>query len=298
MVTEAELPSVSDSPTSVAAPYLTGRELLGEWVISRWAIDFRNLPMHEAARYPNAFDHCRQHVLPQVEAKLREAEAKNSDMAGSRREHLSRWWQFWNRRDELNSALSVMTRYIGCSRVTRRPVMVFLSAHICPSDLVQVFAFDDDYSFGILQSALHFEWFKTSSRMKVESDLRYSVRDVYETFPWPQQPSSKSVLAVAEAGRTLRATRQTLLKEMKGGLRALYRLIELPGNNILKDAHSNLETAVLACYGFSSRKDMLEQLLGLNADVAARIDRGDTVTSPGPPDPTMRDQLLTADCMS
>lgn len=43
--------------------------------------------------------------------------------------------------------------FIGCSRVTRRPVMVFLSTEICPSDLVQVFALDDDYSFGVLQQS-------------------------------------------------------------------------------------------------------------------------------------------------
>ena len=80
-----------------------------------------------------------------------------------------RWWQFWNRRDELNNAMSKIRRYIGCSRVTRRPVMVFLSTKICPSDLIQVFAFDDDYSFGILQSSAHFEWFGKSSRLKAAS---------------------------------------------------------------------------------------------------------------------------------
>jgi hypothetical protein len=32
---------------------------------------------------------------------------------------------------------------------------------------------------------------------------------------------------------------------MKGGLRALYRTLELPGANPLKDAHAALDTAIL-----------------------------------------------------
>ena len=57
---------------------------------------------------------------------------------------------------------------------------------------------------------------------------------------------------------------------MKGGLRALYRTLELPGANPLKDAHAALDAAVLAAYGFSAKKDLLAQLLALNLDVAAR----------------------------
>ena len=129
--------------------------------------------------------------------------------------------------------------------------MVFLSADICPSDLVQVFALDDDYSYGILQSYHHFEWFRKSSRLKVESDTRYSVREVFDTFPWPQSPSAAQVRAVAAAGREIRRIRDEALVKIKGGLRALYRTLELPGANPLKDAHAALDAAVMEAYGFS-----------------------------------------------
>jgi hypothetical protein len=39
--------------------------------------------------------------------------------------------------------------------------------------------------------------------------------------------------------------------------------------------------AVLKAYGFSAKKDLLQQLLDLNLDVAARIERGQPVTAPG-----------------
>ena len=42
---------------------------------------------------------------------------------------------------------------------------------------------------------------------------------------------------------------------------------------------------MLAAYGFSAKKDLLKQLLDLNLEVAARIERGEPVTAPGiPPD--------------
>ena len=38
-----------------------------------------------------------------------------------------------------------------------------------------------------------------------------------------------------------------------------------------------------AAYGFSARKDLLAQLLALNLEVAAKIERSEAVTAPGVP---------------
>ena len=80
--------------------------------------------------------------------------------------------------------------------------------------------------------------------------------------------------AVAAAAREVRRVRAEALPKMKGGLRALYRTLELPGANPLKDAHAALDTAVLDAYGFNSKKDLLAQLLALNQQPASRIDKG------------------------
>ncbi len=106
---------------------------------------------------------------------------------------------------------------------------------------------------------------------------------MWDTFPWPQSPTVEQIDAVAAAGREVRRVRAEALQKVKGGLRAVYRTLELPGRNPLKDAHAALDSAVLAAYGFSPRKDLLAQLLELNLAVAARIDAGQPVTSPGVP---------------
>ena len=66
--------------------------------------------------------------------------------------------------------------------------------------------------------------------------------------------------------------RAEALENLKGGLRALYRTLELPGRNPLKDAHAALDAAVMRAYGFDRDKDLLGQLLSLNLEVAARIE--------------------------
>ncbi|MCX6907253.1 MAG: hypothetical protein NTY01_04330 [Verrucomicrobia bacterium] len=89
-----------------------------------------------------------------------------------------------------------------------------------------------------------------------------------------------------------------MLRQTIGGLRALYRTLELPGANPLRDAHAALDSAVLAAYGFNAKKDLLAQLLALNQDVAAKIEQGAPVTAPGVPkgypDPA---KLVTEDCI-
>jgi hypothetical protein len=108
--------------------------------------------------------------------------------------------------------------------------------------------------------------------------------------------------AVADAGREVRRVRAEALSsgpaKIKGGLRALYRTLELPGANPLKDAHAALDAAVLAAYGFSAKKDLLAQLLALNLEVASKIEHGDPVTAPGVPKSYHEgEKLVTEDCM-
>ena len=84
----------------------------------------------------------------------------------------------------------------------------------------------------------------------------------------------------------------------------LYRTLELPGANPLKDAHAALDAAVLAAYGFSPKDhgtatDLLAQLLALNQEVAAKIERDEPVTAPGvPPNFPDPNKLGMADCIT
>jgi len=191
-------------------------------------------------------------------------------------------------------------RYLTGSRTQRWPfVFCFMDKAVLPGDKLQIFAFDDDYSFGVLQGIGHLFWYRAKgARLKHEEDYNYSSESIFETYPWPQSSSPAQINAVAEAARELRQVRETALRLISGGLRSLYRTLELPGKNPLRDAHSALDAAVLAAYGFSRKKDLLAQLLALNLEVARREKAGELVTAPGiPPGYPDPARLVTEDCI-
>jgi type I restriction-modification system DNA methylase subunit len=258
---------------AVIHPYLVGDDLLSGRQLSRNIIDLGDMDVLQAKRYKLAFAHLETHVLPDMLAKSNTSERATS---------INYWWQHWRRREELIDAIKKTPRYLTCSRVTKRPIFTFIDAAIRPGDALQVFALADDYSFGILQSAAHYKWFHAKcSNMK--SDPRYTSESVFDTFPWPQDVSTAEIDEVVNAGRHLRQVRYQALKHFDGGLRALYRTIDLPGKNPLKDAHAILDTAVLKAYGISAKQDLLEELLKINHAVATQISVGQTVNGPGLP---------------
>ena len=196
-------------------------------------------------------------------------------------------------------ALIRIRRYIGCSQVTKRPIFDFISARIRPDVTIQVFAFDDDYSFGILQANAHWQWF-TEKGSTLTERFRYTPHSVFDTFPFPQHPTPDKVEAVADAGRALHEYRRNEMEKSESGLtlRDMYRTLELPGANPLRDLHDALDQAVLAAYRFDAARDILEQLLALNFEVAAKIERGEPVTAPGiPPDYPDPGELVSDGCI-
>jgi SAM-dependent methyltransferase len=278
-------------------PYLNGVDALTGAGLDRFVIDFEQRNQLQAAAFPRAFDWVRTHVLPDRVRKATEGIDKDGKVRPHHKAFLARWWQLSFGRPEMLSVIKPLPRYLACAYVTKRPIFMFISSRIRPSNLIQVFGFADDYSFGVLQSHAHWLWFITKCG-KLKSDFRYSAESVFDTFPWPQEPQAKQVLAVAEAGREVRRVRTEALAEMTGGLRALYRTLEFSGANPLKDAHAALDAAILAAYGFSAKKDLLAQLLALNLEVAAKIEKGETIRAPGVPTNSPDAQkVVTQDCM-
>jgi hypothetical protein len=254
--------------------------------------------MLKAASHRAAFDWVKKRVLPDWTANANSERGETGKASGEHQGRLEKWWQLKRRRPELIAQLEILPRYIACSRVTKRPIFSFVPSIIHPDSSLTCFAFADDYSFGILQSSAHWQWF-VAKCSKLTERLRYTPESVFDTFPWPQAPSEKQIDAIAAAGREIRRIRDEALQTLSGGLRALYRTLDLPGKNPLRDAHAALDKAVLAAYGFSAKADLLQQLLDLNRVVAAKAGAGGMATAPGVPahypDPA---RLISADCLA
>ena len=278
-------------------PFLVGRELLSQGLDDRWVIDFQNRTILDAQAYPAPFKHIQQVTLPYISEKAAAEQKKTNQDTGQDQNWLHTWWQHFRPRPELIGKITRLRRYIVCSRITKRPIFVFISSEIRPGDALSCFALEDDYSFGILHANAHWQWFREKCS-KMKADFRYTPESVFDTFPWPQTPTVKQIDDLAAGAHRVRLVRAAALEKIPGGLRALYRTLELPGANPLKDAHAALDAAVLAAYGFNPKKDLLAQLLALNQEVAAKIAKGDPVTAPGVPK-TYPDatRLVTEDCI-
>ena len=195
--------------------------------LDRYVLDFEQMTQIESSGFHGAFAWVKSHVLSVRERKAKEGVDKDGNLRPHHRAFLARWWQLSFGRPEMLSVIKPLPRYLSCAYVTKRPIFMFISSEIRPSNLIQVFGFGDDFSFGILQSHAHWLWFVTKCG-KLKSDFRYSAESVFDTFPWPQSPTVGQIDAVADAGRQVRRVRVDALTKIEGGLRAVYRLLELP----------------------------------------------------------------------
>ena len=230
-----------------------------------------------------------------------------------------KWWLLSYGRGELISELMKRKRYIACGQVTKRPIFEFISTGIRPNAALIVFPLEDDYSFGILQSSFHWEWFKSRCSTLTER-FRYTSKSVFYSFPWPQwdklylddlsdrKSNSKQspidiALNVAEAARELRFLRNDIRKQNGFSLRELYRILELPGDNPLRKAHEKLDLAVLEAYHYGLPKNMkktnrLEFLLNLNDLCAQNEINKNEIIGPGLPSFCKdNNQFYSEDCI-
>ena len=75
------------------------------------------------------------------------------------RNFLDKWWLLSDAREEMINGITGLPRYIASGQVTKRPIFEFIGSEIRPNAALIVFPFADDYSFGILQSGIHWAWF-------------------------------------------------------------------------------------------------------------------------------------------
>jgi hypothetical protein len=290
----AEMVRADKSSTPVIYPFLIGRELVANAGAKpqRYVIDMNAYDLIDAQQFRRAYKHIETHVLPFREHMANEEAIKNKRVleanpkAKVNKHHtnfLKQWWKHAWGRPQMLTEIGKLSRFIVCPEVSKRPIFELVSSKIRPDHKLIVFTFEDDYSFGILQSNFHWQWWLTRGAT-LKSDPAYTPNTIYDTFPWPQNPTPVQVKAVADSARALHEfRRERMAKSERLSLRDLYRSLEQPGKNPLRDLHTALDAAVMAAYGFESSGDILAQLLALNLEVARKIEAGEAVTAPGIP---------------
>lgn len=244
--------------SDVVRRYLTSDDLTDvvEAQPSRWIIDFGTMPLEHAMKYPNALKIVRTEVKPHRENKER---------------HFARlWWQFAWPRPEMRKAIAGLDRYIVSTLTGKRLLFSWADRDWCPSNAVGVFAFDDDYTLGILISNAFESWaWNESSTLK--ADLRFTPSTAFETFPWPS-PTADERAGVAEAARALIERRTEISREEQIGLTELYNRVDDGAYTDLMKLHRRLDEAVARAYHWpmsvaGDTSEALKRLGSLNQEI-------------------------------
>ena len=173
----------------------------------------------------------------------------------------------------MRQALAGLERYIGTSMVSRHRMFRWIDGDVLPDATIIVFARNDDYFFGVLQSRVHMLW-ASAMGTQLETRPRYTPTTCFETFPFPH-PTDTQRDAIAAAAAELNRLREGWLNPAGLSAAELRRrtLTNLYNQRPtwLDNAHRTLDAAVAAAYGWPADLAdgaILERLLALNLERA------------------------------
>ena len=113
------------------------------------------------------------------------------------------------------------------------------------------------YHFGVLESVLHMAWMRAFCG-RLEMRYRYSGTLIYNTFPWPNNPTEAHKVKIEQTAQAILDARAFY---PDSSLADLYDSLTMPPE--LRKAHHANDAAVLEAYGFP--KDATE------SDIVARL---------------------------
>jgi hypothetical protein len=191
-------PSPNGRPAfDVIRPYCNGLDVTRR-PRNVWVIDFGNdMPLETASAYGAPFDYIATHVKP---------------MRDSGRPTRNEWWLHMRPCQSMRNAVRPLARYIGTPNLTKHRLFVWLTGAALPDHQLIVFARDDDYFLGVLQSRAHEVWARsrgTQLREK-ESGFRYTPTTCFETFAFPR-PTKLQKDCIAAVASDLDAMRNNWL---------------------------------------------------------------------------------------
>jgi hypothetical protein len=146
--------------------------------------------------------------------------------------------------------------------------MAYLSSSYLPGNKLRCIANASRFHFGVLTSRMHMDWMRLVTG-RLESRYQYSVKLVYNNFPWPQDVDPKAKSAVEAAAQAVLDARAA---HPNATLADLYDPLTMPPN--LRAAHIDLDKAVDRCYRkqpFSSERERVEHLFELYQRLAAPL---------------------------
>ncbi|MEU8869344.1 Eco57I restriction-modification methylase domain-containing protein [Streptomyces umbrinus] len=242
---------IGDNPrnSTIIKPYLNGQDLNqnASGIATRWAINFADMDLSTAAKYPECFRIVEQLVKPEREQRNRSA-------------HARRWWRYADYRIGMEEAIHPLDKVIVIALVSKAVMPMIVPNNQVFSHMLGVFASKDYGLLGLLSSAPHY-WWTIDRASTLESRIRYTPTDVFETLVRPEITQG-----LRDGGAILDGLRRRLMSDRRIGLTAAYNLAHDPNchdDDIveLRAAHRAVDEATAHAYGWD---DLLKAPGGLD----------------------------------
>ncbi len=138
------------------------------------------------SRFPEVYQHLLQTVKPERDKNNRATYRDN-------------WWLFGEPRKELRPGLQGLSRYIVTPVTQKHRFFTFVGGDIIPDDALMVFASDDAFILGVLQSSTFHKWFSATAST-LEDRPRFIKSQCFDPFPFPEVSEAQRprIRAIAE----------------------------------------------------------------------------------------------------
>ncbi|MDB9496289.1 N-6 DNA methylase [Spirulina major CS-329] len=233
---------------------------------SRMIIDFNDMSIEDARLYKDPFEHLKTYVKPERDKNRRTVTREN-------------WWKFGEKRPAMRKAIAPLSHYFAIPRHSKWFIFLPCQTDWLPSDSTTVVASDDFYILGILTSDIHRQWVKAQSST-LEDRTRYTNTTCFETFPFPQTATVKLTEQIRQAAIALHDYRSDRMEKENCGITTLYNNYFHEPTSKLAKHHKKLNDLVMKAYGFTPNDDILEKLLTLNLELAAKEQRNEPIIGP------------------
>lgn len=225
--------SKSEIYNAVLFPILNGEDVTSdpEQNPSRYVINFFDWELDKCKNYPLVFVKLLNNVKPERTRWKKDKDGKDIVGTFALREPLpTKWWQYKDKRTALYNQISNRHYVLITPFTSKHLSFQFSKNDKIFSSALNVIDTQFFSHFSFYQSSLHnvWAWFYSST---MESRIRYTIKDVNLTFPFPKYHTKETEEELEKIGEEYHEFRRQLMLDLQLGLTKTYNLFHDPECN-------------------------------------------------------------------
>ncbi|CAH1073341.1 Eco57I restriction-modification methylase domain-containing protein [Candidatus Nitrotoga sp. 1052] len=251
-----QMKSLNNTLQEVIFPVINGDEVNNhpEHIPGRSIINFFDWTLERAQSYGSAYQRVHDLVKP----------VRDKDKRPVRRE---RWWQYAERASGLYSRIDGLCRVFATSGTSKHLSFTALPTGYVYTQSLKILTSDRWDVFAVIHCTLHEVWARKYSG-SLETRLSYSLRNCFETFPFPNDLWFTSDPKLAAIGEYYYESRGTVMMQLWLGLTDIYNLFhtrDLTPAQVAKVSKKSVEEAEAGYQGILELRRLHREL-----DIAIR----------------------------